>query len=787
MFKILDRYLVREILLPFVLVLIGLTFALEMPPILQQGEKLIEKGVQWQIVVQVLLTLLPQALGITIPMSLLLGILVGFGRLSADREFVALQACGVSVFRILRPLGTLALVCTGATAYVMIVALPNANQRFREITFNVVASQAEGDVKPRVFYDNFPNQVVYVRDIPQAGGWRDVFLADSTHPNETDVYFAKRGRLLIDRPKHMVQLELEEGTQHTTYAREPDKADVSSFQRLVLKMDAEAVFPRTQIMKGDNEKTIAELRATIADNTAHGFPSYSQLFTIQQKFAIPAACLVLAMIGLALGATNRKEGKLAGFVLGIGVLFVYYVLLFASRGLALGGRMSPSMAPWMANVLLGIVGVALVMWRAGSGDQPIRILISTFWRPREAATAPSANGRATPRRGVVLVVRIPHIDWPRPRLLDLYIARLYLVVFMLSFATLIGVFYISTFIDLADKLYRGSATPRLLARFFYWQTPQYVFYIIPLSALVAALVTIGLLTKNSELVVMRACGISLYRSAVPVLAFGLLFSGVLFALQELVLADWNEHARRLEGAIRGWPAQTFGATRRWILGRSGDIYHYDFFDPRTNRFARFTMFRTDPAAWRLDGLTYADTVALERRAGADGLPSFTWIAHKGWDRELSTTIRPNAVRTSVEYTPFGERQLSLEPPGYFKSDEPDADRMTYAQLENYVALLQASGSLNVVPYLVRLQRKIAFPFVSLVMTLLAVPFAVTTGRRGAMYGIGAGLVFALIYWTALSIFGALGSGGWISPLLAAWAPNILFGAVAVYLLLTVRT
>jgi lipopolysaccharide export system permease protein len=787
MFKILDRYLVREILLPFVLVLIGLTFALEMPPILQTGEKFIEKGVQWQIVAQVLLTLLPQALGVTIPMALLLGILVGFGRVSADREFVALQACGVSVFRILRPLGVLALLCTGATAYVMIVALPNANQRFREITFNVVASQAEGDVKPRVFYDSFPNQVLYVRDTPQTGGWRDVFLADSTHPNETDVYFAKRGRLLIDRSKHTVQLELEDGTQHTTYSLEPDKADVSSFERLVLKMDAEAVFPRMQVIKGDNEKTIAELRATIAANAAHGSPSYAQFFTIQQKFAIPAACLVLAMIGLGLGVTNRKEGKLAGFVLGIAVLFVYYVLLFASRGLALGGRLSPSLAPWIANVLLGVAGIALVLWRAGSGDQPIRISIPTFWRPREAATAHSLNRRTTPRRGVVLVVRIPHIDWPRPRLLDLYVARLYLVVFMLSFAALIGVFYISTFIDLADKLYRGSATPRLLARFFYWQTPQYVFYIIPLSALVAALVTIGLLTKNSELVVMRACGISLYRSAVPVLAFGLLFSGVLFALQELVLADWNEHARRLEGTIRGWPAQTFGASRRWILGRSGDIYHYDFFDPRTNRFVRFTMFRADPAAWRLDGLTYADSVALERRAGADGLPSFTWIAHKGWDREFSTTTRRNAVRTSVEYKPFDERQLSLEPPSYFKSDEPDADRMTYAQLKNYVALLQASGSLNVVPYLVRLQRKIAFPFVSLVMTLLAVPFAVTTGRRGAMYGVGAGLVFALIYWTALSIFGALGGGGWISPLLAAWAPNILFGAAAIYLLLTVRT
>ena len=64
------------------------------------------------------------------------------------------------------------------------------------------------------------------------------------------------------------------------------------------------------------------------------------------------------------------------------------------------------------------------------------------------------------------------------------------------------------------------------------------------------------------------------------------------------------------------------------------------------------------------------------------------------------------------------------------------------------------------------------------MTLLAVPFAVTTGRSGAMYGIGVGIVLAIVYWTALSVFGALGAGGWISPCSRAWAPNILFGAAA---------
>ena len=80
--------------------------------------------------------------------------------------------------------------------------------------------------------------------------------------------------------------------------------------------------------------------------------------------------------------------------------------------------------------------------------------------------------------------------------------------------------------------------------------------------------------------------------------------------------------------------------------------------------------------------------------------------------------------------------------------------------------------------MVELQRKVAFPLVTLVMTLLAVPFAVTTGRRGALYGIGVGIVLAIVYWLTLSVFGAMGAGGLIAPMLAAWAPNILFGAAA---------
>ncbi|HET6194179.1 MAG TPA: LptF/LptG family permease, partial [Acetobacteraceae bacterium] len=494
-----------------------------------------------------------------------------------------------------------------------------------------------------------------------------------------------------------------------------------------------------------------------------------------------------ALIGVALGASNSKEGKLAAFALGTGVVFVYYIILYSARAGAFAGRLSASFAPWLVNVILGVAGVALMVWRARAADQPIRLSIPRFWRGGDPPAAGSASPRG--RQRVVIVVKIPHVDWPRPSLLDLYVMKQYLSIFLLSFGALVGIFYISTLIDLADKLFGGVAPLRLLLRYFYFATPQFVYYIIPLAALVSTLVTIGLMTKNSELIVMRACGISLYRSALPLLLFAALFSGTLFELQEQVLAESNREAARLNGIIRGYPMQTFGIlNRQWIIGRSGDIYHYEFFDPRINQFSRLSMFHLNEDTWRLDSLIYAKEAALVKRAGADGQPALMWMAHNGWTREftIARPTRRRAERPVVKFTPYVERAISLEPPAYFKTDEPEADRMTYGELKRYIGELQASGY-YVLPYVVQLQRKVAFPFVTLIMTLLAVPFAVTTGRSGAIYGVGAGIVLALVYWTMLSIFGALGAGGSISPILAAWAPNILFGAAAVYLLLTVRT
>ena len=115
-------------------------------------------------------------------------------------------------------------------------------------------------------------------------------------------------------------------------------------------------------------------------------------------------------------------------------------------------------------------------------------------------------------------------------------------IFFLGLVGLLGIFYISTFIDLVDKLFRGEATSAMLLRYFYFRTPQFVYYVIPMSALVSTLVTVGVMTKNSELLVMRACGISLYRTAAPLLIFAVVASAALFAMQEQVLPDSNREA-----------------------------------------------------------------------------------------------------------------------------------------------------------------------------------------------------------------------------------------------------
>src|SRR5262249_54868672 len=141
MFKTLDRYVIREVIPPAFLSLLIFTFILDIPPLMEQLEALVAKGVSWGVAAKMMALLIPSGLGLTIPMSVLVGILIALGRMSGDREAVALLACGVSPYRLLRPLLLLSAIAGLAHVYVMISAIPDANQAFRQLTYDVVSQK----------------------------------------------------------------------------------------------------------------------------------------------------------------------------------------------------------------------------------------------------------------------------------------------------------------------------------------------------------------------------------------------------------------------------------------------------------------------------------------------------------------------------------------------------------------------------------------------------------------------------------------------------------------------
>jgi LPS export ABC transporter permease LptG/LPS export ABC transporter permease LptF len=778
MLRILDRYVLRELMAPFALSLLLLTFALEIPPILQQGETLIAEGASWDVVVRVLATLLPQALGITIPMALLVGILITLGRLSGDREIVAMEACGVSIGRLLRPLLLFGLVATATTTYVMIVALPAANQAFRELTFKLLMTRGETKIKPRVFYTDFPNLVIYVREVTPGVGWSDVMVSESSTPTQPKTYLAKKGRLLLDESKRTVQMVLFEGTHHSVNLDEPDKYEQGTFEKTMLVIDPESVFPRTGPMKGYTEMTIAELKGEMADLRKQNIYPHNQIMAWQKKYSIPAACLAFMLVALGMGVSHRRDGRLAAFVLGIGVVFVYWTLMYMSEAIAKAGLLPywfAWLAMWVPNIVVGFWGLVLIVRKLRAPEQaPMRLTLPFVRRARAAA---AQNGIASASRGtrVIVVIKIPHIAFPRPSILDWYVLKQALRVSVLAGSGLLALFYIASFIDLSDHLFKGRTSVFTVLRYLWWASPQFTYYLVPLAVLMGALVTIGALTKNTELVVMKACGISLYRAAAPLMILAGIGSAILLGLEEGVLAVSNRRADAINNNIRGRFPTATDLNRRWVTANNGDVYQYLYFEPGRNRLNALSIYQfgKDPSTLARRKYFSSATFSGDREAKGQVI----WQGGKGWER---------AFEPKERFASFTNQSVAMEGPGYFASERPDAQYMSYRQLSEHVTSLEAGG-FNVVPYVVALHRKLAFPFVTLIMALIAVPFAVTTGKRGAMYGIGAGIVLAILYWTAISVFGAIGAGGLMAPALAAWAPNIIFGCAAIYLLLTVRT
>jgi LPS export ABC transporter permease LptG len=288
----------------------------------------------------------------------------------------------------------------------------------------------------------------------------------------------------------------------------------------------------------------------------------------------------------------------------------------------------------------------------------------------------------------------------------------------------------------------------------------------------ATLVNFAILTKTTEITAVKAGGVSLYRISIPIILAGVLVSAVCFGIQDYILPYSNRRAAELDDEIRGRPAQTHNLlNRRWMLGGENQIYHYTHYDAEQRRFTGLAVYRFGKTHFSLEGRLYANEALWDASAGG-------WTLRDGWRRDFDE---------EADIENFDELLLqAMEPPAYFVKEQRRADQMTYLELADYIRDLAQSG-FDVVRYQVELNSKISFPLAAMITVIIGIPFSFTPGKKGALYGIGIAVAIGLSYYVITRIFAYMGNSGMLAPLMAAWAPNVLFGVAALYGLFNVKT
>lgn len=847
MFRLLDRYLIREIV-PYVLLglllLTAIIFAQEASRFSELLVVASRNGLPMETLWRVMSALLPGIFVFTLPISLLIGTLVGLGRLSGDSEIVALGASGTSRLRMLAPVMFLSMIIAGLMVYITFNLLPRSIRVLADLKANqsLIFQGLNSEIKPRVFEESIPQKVIYIEDVDRANNlWRNIFLVDfSAGTGQMKIVTAASGSLRQGERSEMPELRLQHGALHQTdtgkkgqdqidQQGQPDDAALAAQPLAPVEQPTPGKQTEKEKRKGAadspppytaahfdemtyglefseekrNEATgidrdpdqVEEMEWS--DLIAYNYPAAGErewLSEIHKRIALPAACLVFALLGVGFGITNVRTGRSFGLLLGLAITIVYYLLALWGQHAAVAGTLPVWLGIWLANIALAGLGVAITLAQRRPGWDPLSVLSSLrhAWPSRkkdeqeggysgrlsldepprinrdpESSFAPVPGEPPPPRR---------RSSFRLPQLLDRLVlsdlARFFLFI-LGGFSALI---LIITLFQLLDYITRNNIDWSIVVNYLLFLLPWIVNSVAPIAALVAVMVTFGILHKTSQVVALKASGQSIFRLAAPALVASILLSCFVFVNQDYILPFTNRRQNNLRYLIRKGqePPQTFyQTTNKWIFGTESRIFNYAYFTPTSNTFARLNVLDLSREPFGIKRRLYA------RRAWWDATAS-QWVFEKGWERRFEGD-RP------VAYEPFDERRFDLtEHPEYFKKETVGSSSMTLAELRRAINDLSRSG-FDVLDLRIALQSKIAFPLTCLVMVMVGLPFSFSVGKRGALYGVAIGLGIGLAYWGLTGLFEQMGRYEMLPPMLAAWGPNLLFGAGGLYLFLTSRT
>ena len=799
--KILTRYILKEMLGPTALGFCFYTFIILMKSLFDFAGMIIKRSLPAHTVAELLMLSLPHIIVLTVPMSLLFGILIAVGRLSSDSEIIAMRALGISTRTIYRPVFIFSFGVFLLNLYLMQVVLPEGNTRLMALRAEIYTSSVEKDLKPRVFYDEFENLMLYVNDVdPRTGQWKGVFVADSrseegpgpatphqavlaanaakneipfaAQQNSQRIIVAESGTLsIVKRPSKQIWLNLRTAFTHVWDPRKPDRYDVNRNEAQRMRLPDRFSETSGEYIRSFREMNVRELlqqaRMVKKDREAYNEASVE----IHKKFAIPFACIVFGILGLPLGITNRRGGKSSGFSLSIAIILFYYVMINNGEHLAISGKVSPAVGMWTPNIILLALGIYLMI-RASRDIGGRRT--DRSWQQRLLALM-------RPRRREIAAVAVDEepailnrLDVTFPNIIDRYVLREFLKILAMVLISTAALFVIVDYTDLSRDIRESHTAFHTVFAYYRFMLFQIFNYTVPISVLVSTLVTFGILSRNNEVTAFKSSGISLYRIALPILGVAAVMSVLSYLMLDFVLPYSNQRVEQLRNKIKGKKTVASASQQKlWFLGKGRYIINFLSYDRDRRQLSQVQVFELHPTKFRLTRRVYAD------RARWDGQG---WVFENGWLRSFAD----DGITTSYTLIVTPVRLYYSERPEDFATEVKSPDQMTFAQLRRYIETIRRSGY-AAEELSVKLYQKTSWPFISVVMTLIALPFAFKMGKRGALYGIGIALILGIFYWMIFAVFTKFGEVGNLPPLLSAWSANVLFAIAAAYMFLSVET
>src|SRR5437868_5106865 len=316
--RIIDRYICLEVLSAGLLSLAICTFVFFVPQLVQMMDLIVRHpGPTWEIA-QLFASTFPGVLSFTLPIGVLVGVLIGLGRMSADSELIAMNALGIGSSRLFIPIGAFAVAAFVVTLVMTLWLGPLSVRTLRTLEERLRASQAPSQVQPRVFDERFPNFVLYVQDISAAAThWRGVFLAEFGAEDVSRLTLADDAIVIADSEQGKVDLHLHNGSSHDFSLSDPDHYGISAFRERDLSVAlTDSASPRS-LGPSNPERSIGSLLAERGPNAR------AAQVEVHRRLAFPAACLVFALIALPLGSRPRRGGRSAGFLTAMALVCVY--------------------------------------------------------------------------------------------------------------------------------------------------------------------------------------------------------------------------------------------------------------------------------------------------------------------------------------------------------------------------------------------------------------------------------------------------------------------------------